>query len=58
MHQSLFLSGGLLTVNDVLVLTGYKHRTALYRLVRNGIFPNPYAISSRQIRWRAEDVQT
>jgi prophage regulatory protein len=56
MHQGLFPSGGLLTVKDVLLLTGYKHRTTLYRLVRKGLFPNPCAISARQIRWRAEDV--
>jgi len=56
MHQGLFPSGGLLTVKDVLVLTGYKSRTTLYRLVRKGVFPNPCAINQRQIRWRAEDV--
>jgi prophage regulatory protein len=56
MHQGLFPSGGLLTVKDVLVLTGYKSRTTLYRLVRRGQFPNPCAINARQIRWRADDV--
>lgn len=47
----------LLTVADVLNVTGFKSRTTLYRRARNGSFPCPCHIGAGKIRWRSGDVE-
>jgi len=47
----------LLTVADVLNVTGFKSRTTLYRRARSGSFPGPCHIGAGKIRWRSGDVE-
>jgi len=47
----------LLTVADVLNVTGFKSRTTLYRRARSGSFPCPCHIGAGKIRWRSGDVE-
>lgn len=47
----------LLTVTDVLKVTGFKSRSTLYRRARSGKFPSPCHIGSGSIRWRSGDVE-
>ena len=47
----------LLTVTDVLNVTGFKSRTTLYRRARNGTFPCPCNIGAGKIRWRSGDIE-
>lgn len=48
----------LLTVTDVLNVTGFKSRTTLYRRARSGGFPCPCHIGAGKIRWRSGDGRT
>jgi len=47
----------LLTVSDVLDVTGYRSRTTLWRKVRAGEFPAPLKDGATSIRWRDSDIQ-
>jgi prophage regulatory protein len=47
----------LLTAHDVLVLTGYRSRTTLYRLMKKGICPKPVLIGGDRVRWRSADIE-
>lgn len=47
----------LLTVSDVLALTGYRSRTTLWRKVKAGGFPPPKKDGPASVRWRASDIQ-
>jgi prophage regulatory protein len=47
----------LLTVGDVLAMTGYRSRTTLWRKVRAGGFPPPRKDGPTSVRWRASDIQ-
>jgi prophage regulatory protein len=47
----------LLTVTDVLNVTGFKSRTTLYRRARSGDFPCPCSIGAGKIRWRSGDIE-
>jgi prophage regulatory protein len=47
----------LLTVSDVLGLTGYKSRSSLYRLMDKKMIPNPISIGGGRIRWRSGDIE-
>lgn len=49
----------LLTVTDVLNVTGFKSRTTLYRRAKavNGEFPKPVSIGAGKIRWRSSDLE-
>ena len=47
----------LLTVADVLNVTGFKSRTTLYRRARSGNFPSPCHIGAGKIRWRSGDIE-
>ena len=42
----------LLTAKEVLVMTGYKSRTTLWRRVKSGEFPAPIALSANATRWK------
>ncbi len=46
----------LLTVSQVLKLTGYKSRSTLWRRVKAGKFPPPKALSTNSTRWSSNDV--
>ena len=46
----------LMTVKEVLIATGYKSRTTLWRRVRSGQFPKPIALSTHATRWKKTDV--
>ena len=48
----------LITVKDVLKMTGYKSRTTLWRRVKAGDFPTPVALSDHATRWKKEDVES
>lgn len=47
----------LLTIGDVLAVTGYKSRSSLYRLMKQGRCPCPVSIGGNQIRWRSGDIE-
>ena len=47
----------LLTTKEVLVMTGYKSRTTLWRRVKSGEFPAPIALSANATRWKSEEVE-
>ena len=47
----------LLTAKEVLVMTGYKSRTTLWRRVKSGEFPAPIALSANATRWKREEVE-
>ena len=47
----------LITVKDVLKITGYKSRTTLWRRVKAGDFPKPIALSNHATRWKAHEVE-
>lgn len=47
----------LLTVAEALAITGYKSRSSIYRLVKQGRFPCPVSVGCNQIRWRSGDVE-
>ena len=47
----------LLTMEEVMRLSGYRSRSSIYRLVRRGLAPPPVLIGSGRVRWRAEDVE-
>ncbi|AHJ68663.1 helix-turn-helix transcriptional regulator [Granulibacter bethesdensis] len=46
----------LLTIEDVLRLTGYRSRSSIYRLMRQGIMPCPIVIGGGRVRWRSGEI--
>lgn len=46
----------LMTVKEVLKVTGYKSRTTLWRRVKAGDFPSPIALSAHATRWKENEV--
>ena len=50
-------NGGLLTISDVLFITGFKSRVTIYRYVKSKTFPPPCVVNGKSIRWRQDDVQ-
>ena len=47
----------LLTIADVMAMTGYKSRSSLYRLMKQQKCPCPIIIGGNQLRWRAVDIE-
>lgn len=47
----------LLTIDDVLRLTGYKSRSSVYRNMRRYNFPRPVVLGGGRIRWRSSDIE-
>jgi prophage regulatory protein len=47
----------LLRIGDVLLMTGYKSRSSLYRLIKQQKCPSPIVIGGNQIRWRSGDIE-
>lgn len=52
----LAVDGAQLTLDTIVQLTGLS-KTTIYRLVRSGDFPRSSHVSTRAVRWRAEDVR-
>ena len=50
-------SAVLLTIDDVLRLTGYKSRSSIYRRMHNQDFPCPVVLGGGRIRWRSDDIK-
>ena len=47
----------LLTIDDVMRLTGYKSRSSIYRLVRCARCPSPVVIGGGRVRWRSSEIE-
>lgn len=47
----------LLTMNEVLQMTGYKSRSTIFRLVRQRRCPAPLVIGGGRVRWRADELE-
>ena len=47
----------LLTIDDVMRLTGYKSRSSIYRLVRQQRCPPPVVIGGGRVRWRSGEIE-
>ena len=47
----------LLTIDDVMRLTGYKSRSSIYPLVRQTRCPPPVVIGGGRVRWRAGEIE-
>ncbi|WP_201729556.1 AlpA family transcriptional regulator [Acidocella sp. C78] len=47
----------LLTIEDVMRLTGYKSRSSIYRLVHRSVCPPPVVIGGGRVRWRAGEIE-
>ncbi|MHB1304442.1 MAG: helix-turn-helix transcriptional regulator [Acidiphilium sp.] len=46
----------LLTIDDVMRLTGYKSRSSIYRRMRDQDFPRPVVLGGGRIRWRSDEI--
>ncbi|MDE2344531.1 MAG: AlpA family phage regulatory protein [Betaproteobacteria bacterium] len=46
----------LLTINDVMRLTGYKSRSSIYRRMHHQDFPPPVVLAGGRIRWRSDEI--
>lgn len=46
----------LLTIDEVLRLTGYRSRSSIYRLVKRGALPCPIVIGGGRVRWRSGEI--
>jgi prophage regulatory protein len=52
-----FQTPGLLTIGDVMRLTGYKSRSTIYRLVANNACPKPVSLGGDRICWRSNEIE-
>ena len=46
----------LLHINEVLKVTGWRHRQTLWRAVKDGKFPPPVHLSEKTRAWIASEV--
>ena len=46
----------LLTIEDVLRMTGYKSRSSVLRLVKQQRLPAPVIVGGGRVRWRASEI--
>lgn len=46
----------LLTIEDVLRMTGYKSRSSVLRLVKQQRLPAPVVVGGGRVRWRASEI--
>jgi prophage regulatory protein len=49
-------SNNLLTMDQVLKLTGFKSRTTIYNRLKKHCMPPPCSVGLGQIRWRERDI--
>jgi len=47
----------LLTIDEVMRLTGYRSRSSIYRLVRQNRCPPPVVIGGGRVRWRSGEIE-
>lgn len=47
----------LLTIDDLLMISGYKAKSSIYRLMKQGQCPSPVTIGGNQVRWRNGDIE-
>ncbi len=52
-----FHTSALLTISDLMRLTGYKSRSTIYRLVESGTCPRPVKLGGDRTRWRTGDIE-
>ena len=53
-NQSISL---LLTIDDVLRMTGYRSRSSIYRLMKRSQIPLPIMVGGGRVRWRSGDIE-
>jgi prophage regulatory protein len=51
----LYVPGGLLTLATVMQVTSMR-KSKIYAMIREGKFPEQIRISTRSVRWRAEEI--
>lgn len=49
-------SMNLLTMSQVLQLTGFKSRTTIYNRLKKQCMPQPCSVGLGKIRWREKDI--
>ena len=47
----------LLTIDDVLRMTGYRSRSSIYRLMKRSQIPLPIMVGGGRVRWRSGDLE-
>jgi prophage regulatory protein len=47
----------LLTIDDLLLITGYKARSTIYRIVHKGLCPAPVTLGDGRVRWREAEIE-
>ncbi|MDN7350612.1 helix-turn-helix transcriptional regulator [Acetobacter senegalensis] len=47
----------LLTIDDVLRMTGYRSRSSIYRLMKRSQIPLPITVGGGRVRWRSGDIE-
>lgn len=47
----------LLTIDDVMKVTGYKSRSTIYRLMHQKRCPHPVVIGGGRVRWRSNEIE-
>ncbi|MBS1090640.1 AlpA family phage regulatory protein [Gluconobacter sp. Dm-74] len=53
-NQSISL---LLTIDDVLRMTGYRSRSSIYRLMKRSQIPLPIMVGGGRVRWRSGEIE-
>ena len=48
----------LITMEDVMEITGYKSRESIYKRIRNGSFCQPIEVGGGRLRFVLSEVQT
>lgn len=48
----------LITPAEAARMLGYKWRTAVWRLVRQGVLPQPIRITTAKVGWRRSTLET
>lgn len=47
----------LLTMKQVMALTGFKSRSTIYGMVERRTLPRPCVVNTRGLRWRESDIR-
>lgn len=47
----------LLTMKQVMALTGFKSRSSIYQMIEQQSLPRPCVVNRRGLRWRASDIR-
>ena len=49
-------TSNLLTMKQVMTMTGFKSRTTVYRRLANKCLPQPVSVGLGRLRWRERDI--